>query len=353
MSDFALGLIEGFYGRQWTWEERRDMAAFLSAAGYTHYIYAPKGDRALRAEWREPFSAQWLSELGAFGAHCHALGLRWGLGLSPMGLQQHYASEDRATLARTLESLERLAPDQLWLLFDDMRGDHAQLAENQCAVSADICWQFSGSVAVCPSYYSSDPVLDQVFGPRPDNYLRDLSRGLNQSVDILWTGEKVISDSLGATDCAAFARQTGRKPLLWDNYPVNDGRLTSTHLHINAFTRRSTELKHLAAGHFVNPMNQCALSKLALSSLPAVYAAAAPYDVDAAREQAFAALPAALATLLRRDWALFQYQGLNAIDPVTNARLQIDYAQSSHSAAREIVAWLAGEYRFDPACLTG
>lgn len=352
MSDFALGLIEGFYGRQWSWEERGDMAGFLGGSGFTHYIYAPKGDRCLRAAWRQPFSAQWLSDLERFGAQCRAAGLKWGLGLSPMGLQEQYSAGDREALARTLASLNDLGLDLLWLLFDDMRGDHAQLAENQCVVSADVARQFSGSLAVCPSYYSSDPVLDQVFGQRPDHYLPDLSRGLSQSVDILWTGEKVISDSLSPVDCASFAEQTGRKPLLWDNYPVNDGRVTSAHLHINAFTRRDPELKTCAAGHFVNPMNQSALSKLALSSLPGVYNDKG-YDPDVARERAFESLPASLAALLRRDWALFQFQGLTAIDAETNARLRADYSVCNHPAAQEVVAWLAGDYQFDPDCLTG
>lgn len=351
MENFALGLIEGFYGRQWSWDERKGMADFLGAEGYTHYIYAPKGDKALRSKWREPFDAQWLRELRRFGEHCHAAGLSWGLGLSPMGLQAAYSPSDREVLRRIIDQLNALNPDLLWLLFDDMRGDHAQLADNQCAVSADVSAAFSGALAVCPSYYSSDPILDEVFGPRPANYLQDLSAGLNPEVDILWTGKKVISDALDASDCDGFLAETGRKPLLWDNYPVNDGRKTSGFLHLNAFQRRSPILRERAAGHFVNPMNQAELSKLALSSLPRLYADP-NYDADVAREAALSQLPPALAELLRRDWSRFQVEGLASLSAEQSASLRADYACCDHPAAREVEAWLAGDYTFDPDCLT-
>lgn len=351
MADFALGLIEGFYGRQWNWAERGAMADFLGQCGYSHYIYAPKGDSNLRSRWREPFPDEWLAQLKLFGARCHGAGLKWGLGLSPMGVQASYNARDREVLLRIAGQIQALNIDVLWLLFDDMRGDHAQLAANQCAATADVRSVFSGDLAVCPSYYSSDPVLDEVFGQRPPDYLRSLSDGLAAEVDILWTGEKVISTALGKADCEVFNAVTGRKPLLWDNYPVNDGRKTSRHLHLNAFTGRSPVLRECARGHFVNPMNQPALSELALSSLPHLYTEQ-DYDPDDQRLQSFARLPAPLARLLERDWPLFQMQGLDAIDTQKNNELRADYARCQHPAAREIEGWLAGDYQFDPDSLT-
>ncbi len=351
MKAFALGLIEGFYGRQWSWSQRTDMVRFLARAGYSHYIYAPKGDRALRGDWRKPFHQQWLNQLNQFAAHCRAEGLSWGIGLSPMGLQQAYGIRDRDELWRRLDQLESLRPDTLWLLFDDMRGDHAALAENHCRISADVAAHFSGELAVCPSYYSFDPILDEVFGPRPPDYLADLSRGLASDVQLLWTGDKVLSQSLGPEACERFSKLTGRRALLWDNYPVNDGRKTSRYLHLNAFTERSPDIKRSANGHFVNPMNQAELSKLSLLSLPQVYTQE-HYDADAARKAAFATLPAKLALLLRRDWQHFQQNGLDAIGSSAQAGLLKDYSAIDHPAAAEVAGWLKGDYAFDPACLT-
>jgi len=49
---FTLGLIEGFYGRPWSWEARAGYAPFLKTHGYRFYIYAPKADGYLRRNWR-------------------------------------------------------------------------------------------------------------------------------------------------------------------------------------------------------------------------------------------------------------------------------------------------------------
>ena len=49
----------------------------------------------------------------------------------------------------------------------------------------------------CPSYYSDDPVLDRVFGPRPDNYLEDFGMLIDPAIAIYWTGEEVCSPEIG------------------------------------------------------------------------------------------------------------------------------------------------------------
>ncbi len=44
------GVIEGFYGRPWTWAERAAVAVELAGWGMTDYVYAPKDDPKHRAE---------------------------------------------------------------------------------------------------------------------------------------------------------------------------------------------------------------------------------------------------------------------------------------------------------------
>ena len=43
-----LGLIEGFFGKGWSWEARARYAQWLPRHGYGFYLYAPKED-GLRA----------------------------------------------------------------------------------------------------------------------------------------------------------------------------------------------------------------------------------------------------------------------------------------------------------------
>jgi hyaluronoglucosaminidase len=55
----------------------------------------------------------------------------------------------------------------------------------------------------------------------------------------------------------------GRKPLLWDNYPVNDFDATVGRLLLAPYAMRQPGLHGQLAGDVVNPMNQAAASKVA------------------------------------------------------------------------------------------
>ena len=85
-----LGLIEGYYGKPWSWEARKANAEFLKPHGYDHYIYAPKADEFLRKRWREDHPAAEADALARFAAQCRAAGVRFGVGLSPYELYRDF-----------------------------------------------------------------------------------------------------------------------------------------------------------------------------------------------------------------------------------------------------------------------
>src|SRR5690606_38231537 len=86
-------------------------------------------------------------------------------------------------------------------------------------------------IILCPTYYSDDPVLERVFGERPHNYWQNLGEQLDSRTDIFWTGPRVCSEHFNVEHLHAVGQRLGRKPFLWDNYPVNDGAIKSRHLH--------------------------------------------------------------------------------------------------------------------------
>jgi hypothetical protein len=152
----------------------------------------------------------------------------------------------------------------------------------------------------------------------------------------------------------AVAEKLGRKPFLWDNYPVNDSRAMSAFLHLRAFTQRPATLQTLLSGHAANPMKQPWLSTIPLATLGASYARGDRYDPDRAWDIAAERYCGkALATLIREDLPLFQDVGLDKLLPEQRAYLEARYsAHVEQTCAREIIDWLHGEYAFDPACLT-
>ncbi|HQP59335.1 MAG TPA: beta-N-acetylglucosaminidase domain-containing protein, partial [Petrotogaceae bacterium] len=49
------GIVEGFYGREWSHGERKDILSFMGKKGYNLYIYAPKTDPFHRVRWKDPY----------------------------------------------------------------------------------------------------------------------------------------------------------------------------------------------------------------------------------------------------------------------------------------------------------
>ena len=48
-----LGIIEGYYGRPWSWPQRSQVITTLAPHGYRFFLYAPKAAGLLRRGWRD------------------------------------------------------------------------------------------------------------------------------------------------------------------------------------------------------------------------------------------------------------------------------------------------------------
>ncbi|MEI9886279.1 MAG: beta-N-acetylglucosaminidase domain-containing protein [Rhizomicrobium sp.] len=344
-----LGLIEGYYGKPWSWAARERTIATLKPHGYTFYIYAPKADAFLRKRWRESHPEETAQALRALSGRCRAMGVRFGVGLSPYELYRDFNAEAQSDLARKLAAFDSWGLDDLAILFDDMRGDLPDLARTQ----ADILhWVKARTKATrliaCPSYYTDDPVLDRFFGTRPENYLEDLGRLLDPSIEVFWTGEEVCSREYSPGHLARVAGQLGRKPFLWDNYPVNDGQRMSQYLHVRAFTGRPASIGAHLAAHSVNPALQPVLSCIPAISLAESYAKGDAYEYGRAfANAARAIMPDELADSIQKDILFLQDVSLPRLAEKTIERLRQRYGAFDHDAAREIVAWLDGAYKFE------
>jgi hyaluronoglucosaminidase len=340
-----LGIVEGFFGRPWSWTQRAEAVRFLRPHGYFFYLYAPKADAWLRRRWQEPYPEAELAELAALRETCRAAGMRFGIGLSPFELHLHPERGWQARLAAKLSELGQLKPDDLALLFDDMRGDVPELAERQSAIVHFAAERGTAErIYCCPSYYSDDPILDSAFGERPPFYLEQLGRLLDPAIRIFWTGEEVCAREFTAGHLARVAQQLRRKPTLWDNYPVNDGNRMSQHLHLRGFTGRPAQIAGQIAGHAVNPASQPLLSRVPLLTLAESYAQGDAYEYGAAFARAARlVLGDALAERVGLDLLSLQDRGLDRLGERRSA-LRARYAAFDHPAAREILAWLDGHW---------
>jgi len=341
-----LGIIEGFYGKPWSWEERRETIRFLAPRGYRFYMYAPKADPYLRREWQEDHPAEIALRLKALSRTCRSANVRFGAGLSPFEAYTDFNDAARSALARKLSFLDDVGVDDLAILFDDMRGDTPDLAKRQVEM---VHWAVERTratrVIVCPSYYSDDPVLDRVFGARPMRYLEDLGATLDPRVEIFWTGEEVISRQFSPGHLRRVAEQLKRKPVLWDNYPVNDGHRMSQYLHLRGFTGRPATLNASIRAHAINPALQPTLFRIPALTLAESYRLGDNYSYgEAFGKAAIEVLGEELGKRVREDLLTLQDIGLDRLGEKEKP-LRERYASLDHPGAREIIAWLDGAYR--------
>jgi len=353
--EVPVGIIDGFFRRPWSWETRGDYGDFLAQLGFDFYIYAPKDDRYLRQRWREPWPEPTAAQAAALGQAYRAKGLRFGIGLCPFELHLDQGAPDGTALQAKVRQLNEAEPEILCILFDDMRGDTPELAARQARIVEQVRGASTAdSFIVCPTYYSFDPVLEKVFGAMPADYLVDLGRLLDPAIDIFWTGPKVCSRRYPEAHLTEVAELLGRRPFLWDNYPVNDGAAMAPFLHIGPFRDRPDTLQGLIAGQAINPMNQAWLSRIPLRSLADSYREGPAYDPDGAFAAACRALcPSPLGQMLIDDFTLFQETGLERITADQRQELTRRYGSfRGNPAADEVLGWLRGDYAFDSACLT-
>lgn len=342
-----LGIIEGFYGPQWSWRTRAETVDFLAQHGYRFYIHAPKGDAWLRKRWQEPHPPDHASALRDFAQHCRSKGVSFGVGLSPYEIYLSFDDAARDALARKLAFLEDIGTEYLAVLFDDMRGDIPDLAARQIEIMNWIRERSNADrLLFCPTYYSDDPILDRIFGTRPDGYLEAIGSGMDDAIDIIWTGEEVVSVEYSPTHLQRVARQLGRKPFLWDNYPVNDSVRMSRTLHVRSFTGRPATIGEHISAHGVNPALQAVLSRVPALTLIESYEKGADYEYGAAlRRAARTVLGDELGTRLWEDLLMLQDYGVDRLSDEQKATLRERWGSADHEGAREILRWLDGKYQ--------
>lgn len=344
--DVELGMIEGFYGRPWSWDERADAIRALAPHGYGFYLYAPKADPYLRRRWNEDHPRGAAERLAALARVCREAGVRFGVGISPYEVWRGFDAAAQDALGRKLAFFDAIGVDDLAILFDDMHGDTPNLAERQVEVVEWAAGRTSaGRVIVCPTYYSEDPVLDRFFAARPPRYLERLGEALDPRVEVMWTGEEVCARALSPGHLRRVGEQLGRRPFLWDNYPVNDGQRMSQYLHLRAFTGRPASLAPHLSAHGINVALQPTLTRIPALTLIESYRRGEDYEYGAAfRRAATEVLGPELAAMLRDDLLTLQDVGLDRLAE-REAPLRERYGGVDHPAAREIMTWLDGGYR--------
>jgi beta-N-acetylglucosaminidase. len=279
------GVVEGFYGKPWTQEERLSQLGFYGEQGLNAYIYAPKDDPWHRAKWREPYPEEKLRELSTLIDAAGKSGVEFIFAVSP-GLDLHLdgvaGEEDRRALQRKLEALYRLGVRRFAVFFDDIENSDGR---GQAAflnwLNAQFVHRYDGVkplITVPKEYFLEDMVRQGTVKP----YTADFAATLDKDILVLYTGLTVVPEGLSARDMQAAARFYGRRMGVWWNYPVSDYLKEKLALGPVHGLDGSADM----AAFFMNPMEHAELSRLALATGADYANDPAKYDEEASWRRA-------------------------------------------------------------------
>uniref|UniRef100_A0A8D1B503 O-GlcNAcase n=1 Tax=Sus scrofa TaxID=9823 RepID=A0A8D1B503_PIG len=229
---FLCGVVEGFYGRPWVMEQRKELFRRLQKWELNTYLYAPKDDYKHRMFWREMYSVE--EAVSQFGCRSFAL------------------------------------------LFDDI--DHnmcaadkevfSSFAHAQVSITNEI-YQYLGepeTFLFCPTEYCGTFCYPNV---SQSPYLRTVGEKLLPGIEVLWTGPKVVSKEIPVESIEEVSKIIKRAPVIWDNIHAND--YDQKRLFLGPYKGRSTELIPRLKGVLTNPNCEFEANYVAIHTLATWY----------------------------------------------------------------------------------
>lgn len=272
------GVVEGFYGEPWSFDDRVSQLKFYGANKLNTYIYGPKDDPYHSSpNWRLPYPEKEAAELAELVRVAAANKVDFVWAIHP-GQDIRWNDTDRDLLLAKFEKMYELGVRSFAVFFDDISGDgtdpvrQAELLnyidDRFVKVKPDVT-----PLIMCPTEYN------KAWSNPNGNYLTTLGKRLNPSVQIMWTGDRVISD-MNKPGLDWINERIRRPAYIWWNFPVSD--YVRNHLLLGPVYGNETTLKNDMAGFVANPMERAEASKIAIYGVADYAWNLERYDSDAA-----------------------------------------------------------------------
>lgn len=264
------GIIEGFYGTPWSFEDRLDAVRYIAAHRMNAFMYAPKDDAYHRELWREPYPEDIFARIAQLKQECDDHLVDFYYCISPGNDLQFRSAADFASLEAKLAAMISIGVRHFALLLDDidyaLSGDNLHYLERSGLAHAYVANRVytyldgqlpSVTLAMCPSEYWSYWDTE---------YKKDIREKLHADIKVFWTGYSVFAPQIGSRHAQDNHRHYGHELWLWDNIPVNDADYDR--LFLDPVRGRYSQLGR--NGHqavVANPMVQWECSKITLNTM--------------------------------------------------------------------------------------
>lgn len=260
----ARGVVEGFYGTPWSFDDRVSLLSFFGENKLNTYIYGPKDDpyHGFGEKWRVPYpekEAEAIKKLLQKAEENH-VDFVWAI---HPGRDIQWTNEDRDLLMRKFESMYDLGVRAFAVFFDDISGEGTDpnkqvellnyVDDNFVKTKKDIL-----PLILCPTEYNKS------WSNIERGYLPTLGEKLNPTIHIMWTGDRVISD-ITVDGLEWINSHIRRKAYIWWNFPVSD--YVRDHLLMGPAYGLDNNAGNLMSGFMTNPMERAEASKIAIYSV--------------------------------------------------------------------------------------
>lgn len=255
------GVVEGFYGTPWSFENRIEQLRFYGRMKMNTYIFGPKDDPYHRSPyWRVPYPEEQAKNIRELLAEAKRNKVDFVWALHP-GMDIRWNDADRQAAIKKLESMYDLGIRAFAVFFDDIEGAGTDAAR-QAAFMNYLKQEFvdkKGDIQqliLCPTEYNKDWAKT--------DYLDILGEHLDPFIHIMWTGDKVVSDI--TREGLEWVNNRIKRPCyVWWNFPVNDYCLA--HLLMGPVYGLDKNTASDMYAFVSNPMEFAEASKVALWSI--------------------------------------------------------------------------------------
>ena len=274
------GVVEGFYGNNWSQTDRIRQFQFYGANKMNTYIYGPKDDPYHLAKWREAYPTESAEKMRALVAEATRNKVKFVWAIHP-GNDIQWNKTDSLNVVKKLEMMYALGVRAFAVFFDDVWGGEGPRGIKQAQLLNYVTDNFVKKyddvdpLILCPTQYNR--------GWASGSYLSELRDNLYPEVRIMWTGNSVV-DFINKGDTEWINAQIGRKAFIWLNYPVNDYCISR--MLMGPTWGDDLNIADDLSGYTSNPMEYAEASMLSLYSVADYTWNMADYDSNASWERA-------------------------------------------------------------------
>ncbi|MFI3244223.1 MAG: beta-N-acetylglucosaminidase domain-containing protein [Akkermansia sp.] len=258
------GVVEGYYGRPWSHDDRKQQIRFYARNKLNTYIWAPKDDpyhhgEDCRTAYPDDVAAQ-ISELCELAAKNHVKFV-WAIHpADTIDWEKEGGQPDLKALLTKLEQMYELGVRHFACFVDDSSGNISQ-ASRQAELCNYIDEHFIKqhedleALIMCPTGYC------KIWTPAA--WLTELGQKLNPDIKPMWTGDSVIANITKAGQ--EWVHQAlGRPSFIWWNWPCNDYKRSQLAMGRTYGLDQDPAMKQLLSGLVANPMEWAEASKVGL-----------------------------------------------------------------------------------------